>query len=72
MTRPAAMSGATSRQALGDVFVGQAVEAVAPDAFGMQLVRNRVVVGERIVIAMEGGIEARDLRQVREVAQQAS
>ena len=25
-------------QALGDVFVGQPVEAVAPDAFGMKLI----------------------------------
>ena len=58
------------RQALGDIFVGQAVEAVAPDAFGMELVRDRVMVGERIVVAMEGGIEAGDLRQCREIAQQ--
>ena len=52
-------------QALGDVFVGKAVETVAPDAFSMELVRDRVVIGERIMIAMERGIEAGDLRQFR-------
>ena len=51
------------RQALGNILVGEAVETVAPDAFGMELVRDRVMVRERIVVAMKGGIEAGDLRQ---------
>ena len=39
------------RQAFGNVLVGKAVETVAPDAFGMELVRDRVIVRERIVVA---------------------
>ncbi len=62
--------GRDLRQALGNILVGQAVEAVAPDAFGMELVRDRVVIGERIVIAMKRGIEAGDLRQRREILRQ--
>ena len=72
ITRPPAMSGATCGRRFGDVLVGQAVKAVTPDAFGMELVRNRVMIGERIVIAVKGGIEAGDLRQRREVASAAS
>ena len=33
------------------------MEAVAPDAFGMQLVRNGVVIRQCIMVAMECGIE---------------
>ena len=62
--------GRDLRQPLGDVLVGKAVEAVASDPFGMQLVRDRIVVGERIMIAVECGIEAGDLRQRREILRQ--
>ena len=72
ITRPPAMSGATSRQALRDIFVGKAVEAVTPDALGMKLVRDRVVIGQRIVIAVKGRIETGDLRQCRKIVQQRS
>jgi hypothetical protein len=37
------------------------VEAVASDTFGMQMVWDRIIVGERIMIAMEGGVEAGNL-----------
>ena len=50
------------RQAFCYVLVGKAVEAITPDAFSMELMRDRIMVRERIVIAMEGGIEAGDLR----------
>ena len=59
------------RQALGDILVGKAVETVASDTFGMQLMRDRVVIGERIMIAVECGIEAGDLRQRREICARA-
>ena len=52
------------RQAAGDEFVGQAVEAVAAHAFVVEMLRDRVVVRQRIVAAVEGGVEAGDLRQV--------
>jgi hypothetical protein len=58
------------RQAFGDVFVGEAMKAVAPDAFGMKLVRDRVVIRECIVIAMESSVEAGDLWQCGEIIQE--
>ena len=63
ITRPLAISGATCGRRLCNVLVGKAVKTVAPDAFGMELVRDRVVVRERVVVAVKGRIEARDLRQ---------
>src|SRR6266480_5632113 len=62
--------GRNLRQALGDILVGQAVEAVAPDALSMELVRDRIMVRKRIVIAMKGSIETGHLRQSREVVQE--
>ena len=52
------------RQGARDIFVGQAVEAVAPDAFGIELFRNRVAVGKRAVAAMKRGVEAGDLGDI--------
>ena len=52
-------------QALGDVFVGEAVEAVAADALVVERARQGVAVGVRGVAAVEGGVEAGDLRHVR-------
>ena len=69
---PAGNVGRDLRQALGDVLVGQAVEAVAPDAFGMKLVRDRIMVRKRVVIAVKGSVEAGHLRQRREIASEAS
>jgi hypothetical protein len=66
---PAGDVGRNLRQAFGDVLLGEAMEAVAPDAFGMQLVRNGVVIRQCIMVAMECGIEAGHLRQRREVVQ---
>ena len=63
-TRPAAISGATCRQGVRDVFVGQAVEAVAADAVVVEPARQGVPVGDLGVGAVERGIEARDLGQL--------
>ena len=53
-------------QPIGDVFVGQAMKAVATDAFRIEALGDGVVIGDRAMAAMEGGVEAGDLRQVRE------
>ena len=55
------------RQARRDVFVREAVKAVAADALGVEMLGDRVVVGDGGVLAMEGRIEARDLGQPRPV-----
>ena len=52
-------------EAVGDVFVAEAVEAVAADALVVEAARERVAVGVRGVAAVEGGVEAGDLRHVR-------
>ena len=49
-------------QAVGDVFVAEAVEAVAADALVVEGARQGVAVGMRGVAAVEGGVEAGDLR----------
>ena len=59
-------------QASSDVFIRQAVETVAPHALGVEVLRQRVVIGNRAVTAMKGGVETRDLRQVRESARAAT
>ena len=51
-------------QALGDVFVRQPVKPVASDAFGIEVLGNGVMVGDRAVAAMKRGVEAGDLRQL--------
>ena len=53
------------QQGARDIFVGKAVEAVAPDAFGIEEFRNRVTVGQVAVAAMKGGVKARDLGDIR-------
>ena len=52
-------------QRSGDIFVRQAVEAVSPDAGIMQCARQGEAAGDVSVAAVEGGIEAGHLRQVR-------
>ena len=53
------------RQPAGDVFVRQAVEPVAADAFGVESTRDRIGVGERTVAPMVRRVEAGDLWQLR-------
>ena len=62
-TRPSRDGGRHLGQARGDVLVGQAVEAVAAHARAVELLRDGVAVGELGVAAVEGGVEAGDLRQ---------
>ena len=51
-------------EAAGDVLVAEAVEAVAADALVVERARQGVAVGVLGVAAVEGGVEAGDLRQV--------
>ena len=46
------------------------MEAVTPDTFGVELVRDRIVVGERIMSAVKGSVEAGDLRKCWKIGQQ--
>ena len=62
--RPAAAFASNSRQHAGDVLVGQAVEAVAPHATLGDRRRQREGLRHLRLRAMEGGVEAGDLRQV--------
>ena len=52
-------------QSFGDIFVGEAVEAVAAHALVVERARQGVAVAMRGMPAMEGGIETGDLRQGR-------
>ena len=63
-------SGATCAQAVGDIFVRQAVEAVAAHALGVEPLRNGVMIRDRAVAAMKRGIEAGDLRQIGKALEQ--
>src|SRR5690606_34243098 len=57
--------GCDLRQMIGDVFVGEAVKAVAAHAFGVKFLWDREVIGERAMAAVESGVETRHLRQLR-------
>ncbi|CFN72128.1 Uncharacterised protein [Bordetella pertussis] len=57
--------GQRAPQALRDVLVRQAVETVAPHALLVQVLGQRVAVGQRRVGAVEGRVEAGHLRDVR-------
>jgi hypothetical protein len=63
ITRPRVLG-----QRAGDEFVGQAVEAVALDAFGRQRARDGEGLGDRRVGAVEGGIEAGHLTDIGQQA----
>ena len=64
--------GSDVPQASGDIFIRQAVKAVAPHALAVEVFRNREMIGDRAVTAMECRIEARDLRQLREARPDAA
>ena len=55
---------------VGNVLVRKAMKAIASNTFRIEIQRNRIMVGERIVTAMERGIETSDLREVRVSHQQ--
>src|SRR5690348_1829193 len=58
-------------QPLDDVFVGQAMKAIAPNAVFIELIGYREAIRNLRVTAMEGGIEARHLRKVGKSAAQS-
>jgi hypothetical protein len=64
MIRPSARVGEL-RQAAGDVFVRQAMKAVAFDAFCGQRPWQGKKLGNFRLTAVKGGVEAGDLRDVR-------
>ena len=53
------------RQDAGDVFVGQAVEPVAPNSLFCQAARQSKGGGDFRLGVVEGSVEAGDLRQAR-------
>ena len=65
MTRPAATLGRDLRQTAGDVFIRQAMKAVAAHALCIEVLAGCVMICNRAVAAMKGGIEAGNLRQTR-------
>ena len=62
---PARDVGRDLGSAVGDIFVGQAVEAVAAHALRVERLRDGEWSATRAVAAVEGGVEAGDLRQLR-------
>src|SRR5262249_6548357 len=60
------------RQLARDVFVGESVKAVAADALLVEPLGQRVAVGDLWMAAMEGGVEAGDLGELRLPLQQGS
>ena len=55
-------AGGVLRQRAGDIFVGKAMKTVAFDAFGRNPARQAEHLGDGRLAAMEGGVEAGDLR----------
>ena len=55
------------REPSRDVLVGQAVKSVAAHTLGIEMFGNGVVIGDRAVLAMKCGVEARHLRQPQPV-----
>ena len=64
-TLPSALRAQMIRQNAGDIFVRQAVEAVAPHAFFGERARQRESRGDGRLRRMERRIEAGDLRELR-------
>jgi len=59
-------------QALRDILIGKAVKAVAADPLDVELLRNRVMVGNIAMAAMECSVETGDLRHIRKALEQDS
>ena len=70
--RPAAWAGREFGQFAGDVLVGQAVEAIFPDAFRLEPARDRVAAYRRCERVVEGGVETADLQQPRPQRQEGA
>ena len=50
-------------KAPGDIFIGKAMKAVAPDTLVMQRARKRKARSDNRLVVVEGGVKAGDLRQ---------
>jgi hypothetical protein len=61
----AALCAEDLRKARGDVFIGEAMEAVAAQAFRMQLLWNGIMICNCTVAAVKRCIEAGNLRELR-------
>jgi hypothetical protein len=57
------------RQGFRDIFVGQPVKSVAPHAFGVKLMRDRIVVSDRVMRAVKCGVETGHLRKSWKIGQ---
>ena len=68
ITRPFATSGAICGKVF-DVFVRETVKSVTPHAFGVKLMRDRIVVSDRVMGAVKRGVEAGHLWKVRKIGQ---
>ena len=64
--------GRDLRQRLGDVFVGETVKSVTPNALGMELMRDRIMVRDRVMRAVKRGVETGHLRKIRKIGQQGA
>ena len=58
------MHGRHLPQPLADIFVGQSVKSVAPDALRIEFARQGIGVADPRMGAVKGGIEAGDLQRV--------
>src|SRR5690242_4989261 len=58
------------RQSARDIFVGETVESVTPDALLIEFVGKRITVGKLGMAAMKGRVETSDLRELRLSLQQ--
>jgi hypothetical protein len=61
------LSGRDLRRHLGeparDIFIGQAVESVTAHTLRIEMLRDRIVIDDRAVTAVERSVEAGDLRE---------
>ena len=62
---PGRVKRRNSAQAVDDIFVGEAVEAVASDALVVKAARQREDVVDEGMVAVKGGVEAGDLLHMR-------
>jgi len=53
--------GCDIAQATSNVFIRESMKSVSPDAFAIEMFRNRIVIGDDTARAMERRIEACDL-----------
>src|ERR1700755_1503680 len=60
------------RQAFRDVLVGETMKSVAPHALGVKLMRNRIMVCDRIMRAVKRGVETGHLRKIWKIGQEGA